>query len=124
MIQLAPQMRILVATEPVDFRRGIDGLAALCVAVLKSDPLSGVVFVFRSRSGRALRCLAYDGQGYWLCQKRLSQGRYKSWPRDDSSSPAVGSLPLSAHQLQTLLWNGDPARVQTAPLWKPLNGAG
>ena len=115
MIQIAPQMRILVAVDSVDFRRGIDGLAALCRQAFKADPLSGTVFVFRSRSGKALRCLTYDGQGYWLAQKRLSSGRYNSWPLSDATTTS-GTRLLSPHQLQTLLWNGDPARSQTAPM--------
>ena len=72
MIQIAPQMRILLAVEPVDFRKGIDGLAALCRQALASDPLSGTLFVFCSRRRQAIKCLSYDGQGFWICQKRLS----------------------------------------------------
>ena len=68
MIQITPQMRILVAVEPVDFRRGIDGLAARCRQALGSDPQTGALFVFRSRRGHAIKCLTYDGQGYWCCQ--------------------------------------------------------
>jgi transposase len=68
MIQITPQMRILVAVQPVDFRKGIDGLAALCRQVLATDPLAGALFVFCSRRGHALKCLTYDGQGFWLCQ--------------------------------------------------------
>ena len=75
MIQVTPQMRVLVAVKPVDFRRGIDGLATLCRAVLHEEPMSGVVFVFRSRSRKAIKLLVYDGQGFWLCQKRLSCAR-------------------------------------------------
>lgn len=63
MIQIAPQMRILLAVEPVDFRKGIDGLAALCRQVLATDPMAGALVVFRSRSRRAIRCLCYDGYG-------------------------------------------------------------
>jgi len=114
MIQITPQMRILVAVEPVDFRKGIDGLAALCRQVLASDPLCGALFVFRSRRGHAIKCLTYDGQGFWLCQKRLSQGRFTAWPR----SAADAALRLDPHQLHLLLWNGDPARAQAAPLWR------
>ena len=116
MIQITPHMRILVAVEPVDFRKGIDGLAALCRQVLSSDPLGGTLFVFCSRRRHAIKCLTYDGQGFWMCQKRLSQGRFSGWPKADSSS----SLRLDAHQLQLLLWNGDPTKVQTAPLWRPV----
>lgn len=72
MIQLTPQMRILVAIEPADFRKGIDGLARVCKEVLKQDPFSGWVFVFRNRPATALKALVYDGQGFWLFHKRLS----------------------------------------------------
>ena len=60
MIQISPQMRILVAVKPVDFRKGIDGLAGICRSVLKSDPFSGYVFVFRNRRGTAIKILVYD----------------------------------------------------------------
>jgi transposase len=60
MLQLTPQTRILVATEPVDFRRGIDGLVALCRSALDSDPFLGTMFVFSSRSGNAVKVLYYD----------------------------------------------------------------
>jgi transposase len=79
MIQITPQMRVLVAIEPVDGRKGIDSLARLCQEKLAEDPFSGCVFVFRSRRGTAIRLLSYDGQGYWLAQKRLSKGRFVSY---------------------------------------------
>src|SRR5882672_295675 len=66
MIQITAQMRVLVAIEPVDGRKGIDSLARLCQEKHAEDPFSGCVFVFRSRSGTAIRLLSYDGQGYWL----------------------------------------------------------
>lgn len=75
MVQLTPQSRIFVATQPIDFRKDIDGVAAVCRQVLGEHPLSGAVFVFRNRSATALKLLFYDGQGYWLCTKRLSQGQ-------------------------------------------------
>ena len=93
MIQITPQMRILLAIEPVDFRKGIDGLAALCRAVLISDPQDGTLFVFCGRSRQALKCLMYDGQGFWLCQKRLSQGRFNAWPKTE----AIQSRSLDPH---------------------------
>lgn len=68
MIQITPQMRILLAVEPVDFRKGIDGLAAVCRQALAADPMSGALFVFRSRRGTALKMIVYDGQGFWLAQ--------------------------------------------------------
>lgn len=119
MIQITPQMRILLAVEPVDFRKGIDGLAALCRAALSRDPLSGTLFVFCSRRRHALKCLIYDGQGFWLCQKRLSQGRFSGWPSGGSGA----GLRLDPPALHLLLWNGDPSRAQTAPLWRRVEGA-
>jgi len=120
MIQVTPQMRILVAVEPQDFRRGIDGLSRICREVLSSDPLSGTVFVFRSRRGTAIRLLCYDGQGMWMCHKRLSESKFRYWPG------GTGQLrcELLAHQLQVLLAGGDPDATRAAPLWRPVVLAG
>jgi len=116
MIAITPQMRILVAVEPADFRKGIDGLAQLCRRHLKSDPFSGSVFVFRNKRATALKILIYDGQGFWLCQKRLSKGRFAWWPKSTDDV----SRRLDAHQLQLLIWNGDLATVEVAPPWKKI----
>jgi transposase len=70
MIQITPQMRVLVAIESIDGRKGIDALVRLCQDKLAEDPFSGCVFIFRSRRSTAIRLLSYDGQGYWLAQKR------------------------------------------------------
>jgi transposase len=70
MLQITPQMKILLAVEPADFRRGIDGPARLCQEVLRHDPFGGTVFVFRDRKATTLKLLVYDGQGFWLCHKR------------------------------------------------------
>ena len=106
MIQITAHMRILVATQPVDFRKGIDGLAAVCRQTLQNDPFSGALFVFVNRSRKALRVLVYDGQGFWLCHKRLSRGRF-AW----NFSSAHGVRDLAAIQLQELLWNAEPLKV-------------
>ena len=66
MIQITPQMRILVAVHPADFRKGIDGLAQLCRAVLQQDPFSGALFVFRNRRATSIKVLVYDGQGFCI----------------------------------------------------------
>jgi transposase len=119
MIQITPQMRILLAVEPVDFRKGIDGLAALCRQKLNQEPMSGAVFVFASRKRTALKILVYDSQGFWLCQKRLSSGRFKWWPRQEGQA----AHPLEANELQLLLWNADPTRANAAPVWRRLEKA-
>ena len=92
MIQITAQMRVLVAIEPVDGRKGIDSLVRLCRDKLAEDPFSGCVFVFRSRSGTAIRLLSYDGQGYWLAQKRLSKGRFVWWPGIQQRRQAARSV--------------------------------
>jgi transposase len=112
MIQVTPQMRILVAVEPADFRKGIDGLAKLAREELESDPFSGRVFVFRNRRRTAVKILVYDGQGFWLCQKRLSKGQFRFWP---TGKTVRG---LEAHELQVLLSAGDFEAVQAAPPWR------
>jgi IS66 Orf2 like protein len=71
---------VLVCVAAVDFRKGIDGLARVCREVLSTDPFSGTMFVFRNRRGTAIKVLAYDGQGFWFRQKRLSEGRFRYWP--------------------------------------------
>jgi transposase len=109
-------MRILVAVERVDFRRGIDGLCALCRSVLRADPLSGTAFVFRSRSGKSVRVLVYDGTGVWLATKRLSSGRFRFWPGPGKEGDAASTL--AAHQLQVLLSGGDPLAARGAPEWR------
>jgi transposase len=118
MIQITPQMRILVAVAPADFRRGIDGLARLCKEALQQDPFCGWVFVFRNRRATAVKVLVYDGQGFWLCHKRLSSGRFRWWPT--STRPMEAAETLAAHQLQVLLSAGDPAGAEGAPAWRPV----
>ncbi|HVT58927.1 MAG TPA: IS66 family insertion sequence element accessory protein TnpB [Thermoanaerobaculia bacterium] len=114
MMQISPQMRILVATQPADFRKGIDGLARLCRESLSADPFSGTVFVFRNRRATAIKVLVYDGQGFWLCLKRLSRGRLRHWP----SHGRARERELLAHELQVVLAGGDPAAAGAAPQWR------
>lgn len=120
LIQITPQMRVLVAVEPADFRKGIDGLSRLTKEVLAKDPFSGAAFVFRNRRATAIKVLIYDGQGFWLCHKRMSSGRFRFWPRRTGSSTARN---LEAHELSVLLAGGDFGAVKTHPLWRPVRPA-
>jgi transposase len=121
MLQITPQMKILVAVEPADFRRGIDGLAAVCKTKLQQDPFAGTVFVFRNRRATAIKVLMYDGQGFWLCHKRLSSGRFRWWPTSPDSSQDPATATLAAHQLAVLFSAGNPSRTAAAPDWRPLS---
>ena len=116
MIQVTPQMRILVAVAPADFRKGIDGLARVCREVLRQDPFSGYVFVFGNRCRKAIKILVYDGQGFWLCHKRLSAGRFRRWP-----SAGTKMTMVQAHELQVLLFAGDPSATRAAPMWRSVS---
>ena len=80
MLYLTSNTKIWMATQPVDFRRQLDGLIALCENQFHLDPRSGSLFVFINRSRTMIRVLHYEEGGYWLATKRLSRGRYSLWP--------------------------------------------
>ena len=115
MIPITAQTRILVAVEAVDFRKGMDGLARVCQERLQSDPFGGWLFVFRNRRQTSLKILAYDGRGFWLCQKRLSRGRFPFWP--------ANTKVLEAHEFYVLLAGGDPASARGAPVWRQVSAS-
>ena len=73
------RVRIMVATKPIDFCKGHDGLAALVSSVLRKDPFTGTVFVFRSRRADRLKLLYWDGTGLVMAYKRLEDARF-TWP--------------------------------------------
>jgi transposase len=79
LIAVPAGMRVLVATKPVDFRRGADSLAALVREQLEHDPFSGTIFIFRSKRADRLKLLAWDGSGLVLFWKRLEHGAFR-WP--------------------------------------------
>jgi transposase len=84
----------------------------LCQEKLQADPFSGCLFLFRSRRATSIRILVYDGQGFWLAQKRLSKGRFVSWPSGKEPTRV-----LAAHQAQLLLVAGNPEAI-AAPVWR------
>lgn len=119
MIQLTAHMRILVCTTPLDMRKGIDGIGSYCRQILGENPMSGAVFMFMSRSRKLLRVLVYDGQGFWLCTKRLSSGRFPYWPE----TTEVGSewlKELESCEAQVLIHGGDPRRAKLVQPWKKI----
>jgi transposase len=104
-----PGLRIVVASTPTDFRKGMDSLVALVTQALESDPFTGDVFIFRSRRSDRLKILLWDGSGLCLITKRLESGAF-TWPpvRD-------GAMTLNAAQLRLLFTGMD---------WTQLGGAG
>ncbi len=119
MIQLTPQMRILLAVQPVDFRKGIDGLSAICRRLMGADPFSGCIFAFRNRRKTTIKLLTYDGQGFWLFQKRLSAGRFSWWPEREDQPVC----PMAVHELHLLIWNGDPSSARVAGMWRGIDSS-
>lgn len=117
MLQITPHHTLLLAVNPVDFRRGIDGLAALCRQELNSDPFGGSVFVFTNKRRAAIKILVFDGNGFWLVHKRFSQGRLAWWPPLHTNTP---SYPVNPSQLQILFSQGDPSATLLPPDWRPL----
>ena len=112
MLQLTPQHRLLLAVEPVDFRKGIDGLKAICREQLKDNPFNGTVFVFSNRSRTSVKLLVYDATGFWLCQKRFSKGRLAWWPSNGNQSVKIRSS-----ELMILLAQGNPTFAKLPDDW-------
>ncbi|MGD9805858.1 MAG: IS66 family insertion sequence element accessory protein TnpB [Hyphomicrobiaceae bacterium] len=113
MIVAPSGVRVLVATKPVDFRRGIDGLAALVQEQLRLDPYTGTVFVFRAKRSDRIKLLVWDGSGLVLVYKRLEGGQFR-WPKIDD-----GVMRLSPAQLSALLEGLDWSRVHARRVVRP-----
>jgi transposase len=115
MLQVNAQTKIYISTFAVDFRLGIDGLCAMIKSQFNLDPMDGALFAFTNNRKSGIKFIIYDGQGYWFCYKRLSQGRIQWWP---SGSDAV--VPLDARNLLLLIYNGDPLKVQFQGDWRKI----
>ena len=113
MIAVGAGVRVLVATRPVDFRKGADGLVALVREVLGHDPFCGTIFVFRSRRADRVKILAWDGSGLVLFWKRLEHGAFKWPPISD------GVMRLSAVQLAVLVDGMDWSRLHARDVVRP-----
>jgi transposase len=113
MLQITPQHRLLLAVEPIDFRKGICGLKAECQQKLLCDPFSGTIFAFTNRARTSVKLLIYDSNGFWLCQKRFSQGKLAWWP-----TAKTNTVSLRASELQILLAQGDPMKAAIPEDWR------
>lgn len=108
MIQINSQHKIFIAIQPIDFRCGIDGIAALCEQKFQLNSKTGHYFLFRNRNASAIKILNYDAQGFCLLHKRLSAGRFIHWPTSSQSM-----LTLTPLQFQILFANGNPLPAHT-----------
>jgi transposase len=113
MIKVHPGTRVYLACCPVDMRRGFDGLSANVAELLKQDPYSGHLFIFRSKRGDYLKILYWDGSGLCLFAKRLEKGKF-AWP-----SRVDATLRLTPAQLALLVegidWRRTVALEEIAP---------
>jgi len=98
MLHLTSESNIWLAVEPVDFRKQIDGLVALCKNYFNKQPSSGDLFIFMNRARTMVRILCYEQHGYWLATKRLSRGRYSLWSNQETEMHS-----LAAHELKEIL---------------------
>ena|SRR5205823_456099 len=116
MLQLPAQVRILVAIKPLDFRKGVDSIAAYCKYQLQQDPYCGVVYAFRNKSGTAVKIFSFDGCGIYLVIRRFSRGKLAWWP----NSIDQGLQPLAAQQLAVILAQGNPRHAAFPEDWRKI----
>lgn len=105
MIGPSGTLRVMVATKPVDFRKGAEGLAALVREAMRADPFSGAIYVFRAKRADRVKLIFWDGTGMVLVSKRLEDGEFR-WPKVQD-----GVMRLSAAQFQALFEGLDWRRV-------------
>ena len=113
MITVPAGIRVLVATKPVDFRKGGDGLAAVVREALGEDPFSETIFVFRSKRADRVKILVWDGTGLVLFWKRLEHGAFRWPPISD------GMMRLTASQLAALVDGMDWSRLHAREVARP-----
>jgi transposase len=114
MIGPTGSVRVLVATKPVDFRKGAEGLAALVRETMGADPFSGAVYVFRAKRADRVKLIFWDGTGVCLMAKRLEDGEFR-WPKAQDGVLRLTPAQLSA-LLEGLAWRRvHEARQTTVP---------
>jgi transposase len=106
-------LKVLVATRPVDFRKQADGLAAIVQVALGANPFSGAVYLFRSKRMDRVKLLWWDGTGICLMTKRLESAQFRWPPIED------GMLKLSSVQLAALLEGGQWVHVERREVIRP-----
>jgi transposase len=117
MITFPANTAIFVVHTPVSFGCGIDGMLRYCRCLLEQDPLGRAYFLFINRSRTQIRCLWYDGQGFSLCTKRVSQGKFAYWPKETDGN--ISSI-LFYFEAALLFSGGDPKRTKGKEMWKKI----
>jgi len=115
MIQVTPHVKIFVASSAINFQNWMDGTAAICRNEFEKDPYSGSMFVFINRRKTMIRCYFFDGQGEWLCDKRIAKGSFPAWLKSGEKLTRI-----EAHQLYLLLRGGNPMNIKTPADWRKI----
>ncbi|MGK2856602.1 MAG: IS66 family insertion sequence element accessory protein TnpB [Thermoanaerobaculia bacterium] len=115
MLSLGPGVQVVLATEPVDLRRGHDGLVTLVRSLWRADPYNGTLFVFFGRRMDRVKVLFFSAGGFVVYYKRLERGRFCMPHVPEAASRVV----LDAASLAMLLDGVDLRAVRRAPRWEP-----
>lgn len=120
MLQVTNISTIYIASKPIDFRKGIDGIAAICRSQLIINPLNGAIFLFYNKQINSIKILTYDGQGFWLCSKRLSKGSFiwKSSLKQSTKNPLTVKK-ICYRMLHVLINNGN-IDISFAKNWRDI----
>jgi len=114
MLAIPSAVPVLLVHEPVSFACGIDGMRAHCVKLTQHDPLSCGYFLFVNKKRNQARVIWYDGQGFYLCTKRLSQGTFNNWPKPGENVYSV----VEYFQAQGLMQGAKPNPENYHKMWK------
>lgn len=113
---LGPATNIFIALEPVDMRKGFEGLHGLVRDHLCEDPLSGHLFLFSNRAHTRLKALVWDGSGLWVCAKRLERGSFH-WPKPKPQQQGTRSVTMRPEELAMLVNGMDLTAAKPRANW-------
>lgn len=115
MLTLSPTLKVYVAAEAVDLRKGFDGLGAATHAIVKQDPLSGHLFVFINRRRNRMKMLLWQRSGYLLLYKRLERGTFRLPKRPD---PGKRHIEIDVTELALMMEGIDLREATRRPRWE------
>jgi transposase len=115
MIQTGISSKLFVAIEPIDFRKRMDGTAAVCRVKYEKNPQDGAIYIFRNRSMTSIRLYFFDGLCEWSCDLRIASGKFPHWPKSKEIMPSI-----VAQQFYVLIRGGDPNTTICRQDWKKI----